>query len=216
MAFRGSLRIDDGISDTISENLGAWFPGSPAKPGKAYSDREERLERIARQGERNGGRIGPRRPRKGSYPQNLAKLFPAEGATAFPLFMAVAEDQRWLRVLFTLLIAVFVILYRYLGTQRTGGGRPDRAAIFVSTVSFLLFAASLGGFGVVIENAERTAMLGSALSLLWLGIVSELAVKRGLAPTAPRKPLGRDATLAERLADEEARTRADPAAPTGA
>ena len=51
------------------------------------------------------------------------------------------------------------------------GGPPDWAAIFVALVSFLLYAASLGAFGIIYRTAEQTAMLMSFVTIIWVAFV---------------------------------------------
>ncbi|HEV7658479.1 MAG TPA: hypothetical protein VGO55_01410 [Allosphingosinicella sp.] len=169
MDIRGSLRISGGLdlSDFVS-NIGhsrhlmhAFPSGIPRRHAK---------------------------PRQVS--ENLAKLFPAEAAAAYPLAIGAASDSFALRIVLIAVIALSVILYRYFATQPKGGGRPDFQAIFISLVSFLLWATSLGGFGVLLETRERTTMLASFASILWLGFVAALPSQEPQATSLKAKAEG--------------------------
>jgi hypothetical protein len=112
------------------------------------------------------------------YYQSLVKLFPVEAVTLYPMAVGIAgEDRGALRILVGV-IALVVVGLRFFGTKPATGGQPDWAAVGVALCSFLLYAAALGAFGVIYKDAEKTAMLLSFLTVIWVAFVPYILRKR--------------------------------------
>ncbi|HEX8446756.1 MAG TPA: hypothetical protein VF649_09090 [Sphingomonas sp.] len=112
------------------------------------------------------------------YYTSLMKLFPIEAVTLYPLAISIAGDARPLRLLLIAVIALFVIVLRWFGTQEARGGDADRGAIIVSVVSFLLYAASLGGFGYLPGGADQTTQLLAFITIMWVALVPAMLRRR--------------------------------------
>lgn len=116
------------------------------------------------------------------YYKSLIKLFPTEAATAYPLISGIAGNDSTLRIGLIFVLVAFVIVLRYLATQSLKDGKPDIGSILTAAVSFLLFAASLGGFGSL-GLGERTPLVASFLTILWVALVPYL-VRQQATPEA--------------------------------
>jgi hypothetical protein len=108
------------------------------------------------------------------YYQSLVKLFPVEAVTLYPMAVGVAGDDRSALYVLIGVIALVVVGLRYFGTKPAEGGPPEWAAIGVSLVSFLLYAAALGGFGVIYGTEGQTAMLLSFITVIWVAFVPRI------------------------------------------
>lgn len=126
-----------------------------------------RIEGKPRQGIRPGKR--PQAPEP--YYTSLVKLFPVEAVTLYPLAIGIAGADTIIRLLLIGVITLFVVALRWFGTQEESGGEADRLAITVSVVSFLLYAASLGGFGYLPGGPEQTRQLLAFLTIMWVALV---------------------------------------------
>lgn len=105
------------------------------------------------------------------YYTSLVKLFPVEAVTLYPLAIGIAGSDVALRLILIAVIVLFVIALRWFGTQEESGGGADRLAIIVSVVSFLLYAAALGGFGYLPGGPEQTRQLLAFLTIMWVALV---------------------------------------------
>ncbi|MEA1014595.1 hypothetical protein [Sphingosinicella sp. LY1275] len=112
------------------------------------------------------------------YYESLIKLFPVEAVTLYPMALGVAGDDEGTRTTLIAIIALVVVGLRYFGTKPIEGGRPDWMAIIVALVSFLLYAAALGGFGVLFQTPQQTATLLSFLTVIWVAFVPYLLRQR--------------------------------------
>jgi len=112
------------------------------------------------------------------YYESLIKLFPVEAVTLYPMALGVAGEDQGMRMTLIVIIALVVVGLRYFGTKPPEGGRPDWMAIIVALVSFLLYAAALGGFGVLFKTPEQTATLLSFLTVIWVAFVPYLLRQR--------------------------------------
>ncbi|TCP34750.1 hypothetical protein [Sphingomonas sp. BK235] len=110
------------------------------------------------------------------YYTSLAKLFPVEAVALYPLADGIAGSDRAVRLILIAVIGLFVVALRWFGTQ-DAGGRADVAAIAVSLLSFLLYAAALGGFGYLPGGAEQTRQLLAFVTIIWVALVP-LALRR--------------------------------------
>ncbi|MBY9064824.1 hypothetical protein K7957_17945 [Sphingomonas yunnanensis] len=103
------------------------------------------------------------------YYTSLAKLFPVEAVALYPLATGIAGDDRSVRLILIAVIGVFVVALRWFGTQDSGG-EPDASAIAVALASFLLYAASLGGFGYLPGGAEQTRQSLAFVTIIWVAL----------------------------------------------
>jgi len=71
---------------------------------------------------------------------------------------------------------------RYLATRNPETRKPDVPAIFVSLVSFLIYAAALLAFDVLFNTDESTThLIATVVVFLWMGILTAF-VGSTLAP----------------------------------
>ncbi|MBW6527093.1 hypothetical protein KZ813_09610 [Sphingomonas sp. RHCKR7] len=149
--------------------LRAELPGAAAAPAAPLLRGALRLDRAP---------APPDRPTLGlpaatipaePYYTSLAKLFPVEAVALYPLAQTIAGEDRSLRLILIAVIGLFVVALRWLGTQDSGG-QPDPSAIAVALASFLLYAASLGGFGYLPGGAEQTRQLLAFATMIWVAL----------------------------------------------
>ncbi|MBB4660149.1 hypothetical protein [Parvularcula dongshanensis] len=116
---------------------------------------------------------GPPTQRRGAEPYytSLVKLFPVEAVTLYPLAVSIAEGSAAVRLVLLAIICAFVVALRYFGTQEEMQGRADFPAIGVAIVSFLLYAASLGGFGQLPGGEEQTTEVFAFITVMWVALV---------------------------------------------
>jgi len=126
---------------------------------------------MALQGGRR--RSGPRKPlpQNAAYPEALVKLFPVEGVTLLPMVSGITAGNRWITAALVAAIVLLMVLLRAAATRPKGGGKPDWTAVFVSVISFLLYASALQVFGLFLEPASRHVSLMSFATIVWVAIV---------------------------------------------
>ena len=127
-----------------------------------------RLRSSARKVLRDGRR--PPSPPEPYY-TSLVKLFPVEAVTLYPLALGIAAGDIVIRLTLIAVIALFVVVLRWFGTQEESGGDADVLAIGVSVASFLLYAASLGGFGYLPGGPEQTRQVLAFITIMWVALV---------------------------------------------
>lgn len=113
----------------------------------------------------------PARPVAEPYYASLVKLFPVEAVTLYPLATGIAAGDTAIRLILIAVITLFIIALRWFGTQDAGGGDADMPAIAVSVVSFLLYAAALGGFGYLPRGAEQTSQFFAFITIMWVALI---------------------------------------------
>jgi hypothetical protein len=118
------------------------------------------------------------------------KLFPVEGVILAPLIPAIAEDDRVLTYLLTAVVVALIILLRSAATRPKQGGRPDWIAVGVSVVSFMLYAAALKIFGLILQPQQKHVLLMSFLTIAWVAAV----------PTIPQRAPATSAATAGKAA----------------
>lgn len=126
--------------------------------------------RLGRPSTLRGGRKPPPPPPEPYY-ASLVKLFPVEAVTLYPLATGIAAGDVIVRLVLISIIALFVVVLRWFGTQEEGGGDADVLAIGVSVASFLLYAASLGGFGYLPGGPEQTRQVLAFITVMWVALV---------------------------------------------
>lgn len=105
------------------------------------------------------------------YIEALAKLFPAEGVTLAPMIPVIAAGSDGITALLVLAIIVLIVVLRYFGTQPQGGGAPRWIDIAIAVASFLLYAATIQIFGLILSPAERHTVLMNFVTVIWVAIV---------------------------------------------
>lgn len=142
--LQGALRL----------NRPAAAPAGPAGPQPSFAPAG------------GGGDDGPE-----PYYRSLVKLFPVEAVTLYPMAIGIAGGDRSILLTLIAVIALVVVGLRYFGTRPVEGGAPDWAAIGVALVSFLLYAAALGGFGIIFRTEAQTTMLLSFITVIWVAFL---------------------------------------------
>ncbi|MGN7161179.1 hypothetical protein [Sphingomonas sp. SAFR-052] len=105
------------------------------------------------------------------YYASLVKLFPVEAVTLYPLATGIAAGDTAIRLILIAVITLFIVALRWFGTQDAGGGDADMPAIAVSVVSFLLYAAALGGFGYLPGGVEQTSQFFAFITIMWVALI---------------------------------------------
>jgi len=105
------------------------------------------------------------------YYASLVKLFPVKAVTLYPLAIGIAAGDAVIRLVLIAVIALFVVVLRWFGTQEESGGDADLLAIGISVASFLLYAASLGGFGQLPGGPEQTRQVLAFVTIMWVALV---------------------------------------------
>jgi hypothetical protein len=149
---------------------------APVRPASPLLRGALRLDRPSPSAERQP-LASPERIAIEPYYTSLAKLFPVEAVALYPLAAGIAGEDRSVRLILIAVIGMFVVALRWFGTQ-DNGGQPDPLAIAVALASFLLYAASLGGFGYLPGGPEQTRQLLAFITIIWVA----------LAPLALRRP----------------------------
>ncbi|MBV2149814.1 hypothetical protein KRZ98_16330 [Sphingobium sp. AS12] len=147
---------------------------------------------------RTGGPVGFGAPAVGgaaaqaqpTYAVSVAKLFPVEAATAFPLAQAYSEGSGFTLLLFIIVILVFIVALRYFGTLKDG--KPAKYEIGIAVISFLLWIGSLkgywikeGGHPVDWITPDASAGLFGIATIMWVALVPYIA-----EATAEKEPDG--------------------------
>jgi hypothetical protein len=129
------------------------------------------------------------------YITDVAKLFPAEAATLFPLGQSIAGKNPISLLIVILVTAAFVIVLRFFATQEDG--KPSKTEIGGALISLLLWIGATKGFwveGPGLIDSGMSASEGAAL----FGFVTIIWV--ALAPYIVKEKAKRDA--AKDLADQ--------------
>lgn len=105
------------------------------------------------------------------YYTSLVKLFPVEAVTLYPLAIGIAAGHAVLRLILIAVIILFIMALRWFATQDEEGGGADILAIVVSVVSFVLYAAALGGFGYLPGGPEQTGQFFAFITIMWVALI---------------------------------------------
>lgn len=112
-----------------------------------------------------------------SYVEGLVKLFPVEGVTLLPMVGPIADTNEIVRFVLIGVIVVLIVALRWHATKPKEGGDADLTAIIVSVVSFLLYAATLQSFGLILEPESRHTLLFAFITTVWVALVPLLGRK---------------------------------------
>jgi hypothetical protein len=115
------------------------------------------------------------------YVANVAKLFPVEAATLFPLGQSIAADDPIALTTVIVVTALFVVVLRYFATQQ--GGKPAWNEILGSFISFLLWVGATKGYWVAQGYIRYPpANLGSQLygfvTVMWVALAPYLVMEK--------------------------------------
>lgn len=80
------------------------------------------------------------------YTESLVKLFPAEGVGLTTLVVGLGSDLLPLSIVLVLVIAAGVFVLRMFATKPANGGKTDWIAVVIATVSYFMYAVSVGAF----------------------------------------------------------------------
>lgn len=112
------------------------------------------------------------------YLTSLAKLFPAEALSALLLVLAIDEQFEVVRYVLISIIALVSGGLRYLSSRDPDTGRPDILAVFVSVVSFLIYATAMLAFGVLFHTNEATTrIVATVAAILWMAMLTAIVRK---------------------------------------
>jgi len=143
---------------------------------------------VRRSDDLSAGAIGaaasgdPLRDQAEPYLTSLAKLFPAEALSALLLVLAIDERYAALRFGLIAVITLASGFLRYFSSRDPVTNKPDILAVFVSVVSFLIYAAALLAFGVLFHTDEATTrIVATVVAILWMAILTS-AVRRAPRP----------------------------------
>ena len=117
---------------------------------------------------------GKSRPATPGYVTDVAKLFPVEAATLFPLGQAVAQGSQALLILIIVACALFVVALRFFATQEDG--EPAWNEIGGALISFLLWVGATrgywvekGGFAIGVGPDQGAALFGF-FTIMWVAL----------------------------------------------
>lgn len=129
------------------------------------------------------GPAPPPTPNTEPYLTSLAKLFPAEALSALLLVLAIDQDRFAVqRNVLIGIIALASAVLRYLSSRDPDTGKPDKLAVFVSVISFLIYAAALNAFGPLFGTDEPTTrIIATVAAILWMAILTQV-VRKAPAP----------------------------------
>lgn len=108
-----------------------------------------------------------------AYVVNVAKLFPVEAATLFPIGQALAGDSGIRLTLLILMVLAFIVALRWLGTMVDG--KPAAKEIIVAVFSFLLWVGSLKGYWVA-DGLVHVSWISPEASAGFFGIATTMWV----------------------------------------
>ena len=127
------------------------------------------------------------------YTQAATKLIPAEVVAAYLAGKAILLGDNSSSIVWwvgwTLVCLVFVIVLRaYATSDNTAGVPPERPAVFISALSFLVWVYS---FGDVFQMLGLWSKLGSGLLLIVWSLASPLlflGLTKVARPAKPKNP----------------------------
>ena len=105
------------------------------------------------------------------YLEALAKLFPAEGVVLAPMVAVIADKSATITGLLVVAIILLIIVLRYFGTQDPGADRPSWVDVAVAVASFLLYAATIQTFGLILSPEDRHTVLMNFATIIWVAVV---------------------------------------------
>src|SRR4029453_16232209 len=80
------------------------------------------------------------------YTESLVKLFPAEGVGLTTLVAGLGSDLLPLIILLPIVIAAGGFVRRMSATKPANGGKTDWIAVVIATISYFMYAISVGAF----------------------------------------------------------------------
>jgi len=104
------------------------------------------------------------------YPEKLVKLFPVEGVGLTTLVVGLGGSLLALSVILTILIAAGVFVVRMFATKPTNGGKSDWWAVGIATVSYFMYAVSVGAFSTF-GNPQALATSMGVIIGIWTFVV---------------------------------------------
>jgi hypothetical protein len=104
------------------------------------------------------------------YTESLVKLFPAEGVGLTTLVVGLGSDLLPLSIVLTVVIAAGVFVLRTFATKPANGGKTDWWAVIIATISYFMYAVSVGAFSTF-GNPQALATSMGVIIGVWTFVV---------------------------------------------
>jgi hypothetical protein len=131
------------------------------------------------------------KPTTPSYLTDVAKLFPVEAATLFPLGLTIAGNNPLMLLLVIFATALFVVALRYLATQEDG--KASWNEIGGALISLLLWIGATKGYWVADKgyinlpiSATQGASLFGFVTIMWVALAPYLVKEKAKRDAAAR------------------------------
>jgi len=115
------------------------------------------------------------------YVTEVAKLFPVEAATLFPLGQSIVGDDPIALIFVIVITALFIVALRYFATQQDG--KPAWNEIGGALISFLLWVGASKGYWVAhgffsYPPADLGSKLYGFVTVMWVALAPYLVMEK--------------------------------------
>lgn len=104
------------------------------------------------------------------YTESLVKLFPAEGVGLTTLVVGLGSNLLPLSIVLVIVIAAGVFVLRMFATKPANGGKTDWIAVVIATISYFMYAVSVGAFSTF-GNPQALATSMGVIIGVWTFLV---------------------------------------------
>jgi hypothetical protein len=104
------------------------------------------------------------------YTESLVKLFPAEGVGLTTLVVGLGGKLLALSIILAIVIAAGVFVLRMFATKPANGGKTDWWATVIATISYFMYAISVGAFSTFGNPAALATSMGVIIGV-WTFLV---------------------------------------------
>lgn len=104
------------------------------------------------------------------YTESLVKLFPAEGVGLTTLVVGLGGELLALSIVLAIVIAAGVFVLRVFATKPANGGSTDWWAVIIATISYFMYAVSVGAFSTF-GNPQALATSMGVIIGVWTFLV---------------------------------------------
>jgi len=104
------------------------------------------------------------------YTESLVKLFPAEGVGLTTLVVGLGGKLLALSIILAIVIAAGVFVLRVFATKPANGGNTDWWAVVIATISYFMYAVSVGAFSTF-GNPQALATSMGVIIGVWTFLV---------------------------------------------
>jgi hypothetical protein len=111
------------------------------------------------------------------YTESLVKLFPAEGVGLTTLVVGLGGSLLALSIILTIVIAAGVFVLRMFATKPANGGDTDWWAVVIATISYFMYAISVGAFSDFGNKSALATSMGVIIGV-WTFVVPFFPTKR--------------------------------------